>query len=38
MLYEQIYLTETSITEAEIELKEHVQKLLLGSIFHYNGL
>ena len=30
------YLTETSVTEAEIELKENIQKLLLDSIFHYN--
>ena len=33
-----IYLTETLITEAEIKLKENIQKLLLDSIFHYNGL
>jgi len=33
-----IHLTETLITEAEIELKEHIQKLLLDSIFHYNEL
>ena len=33
-----VYLTETPVTEAEIELKDHIQKLLLGSIFHYNGL
>lgn len=33
-----IYLTETPVTEAEIELKENIQKLLLDSIFHYNGL
>ena len=32
-----IYLTETPVTE-EIELKENIQKLLLDSIFHYNGL
>jgi len=32
-----IYLTETLVTE-EIELKENIQKLLLDSIFHYNGL
>ena len=33
-----MYLTPTSVTESEIELKEHIQKLLLDSIFHYNGL
>ncbi|KYN29333.1 hypothetical protein ALC57_01226 [Trachymyrmex cornetzi] len=33
-----IYLTKTPVTEAEIELKENIQKLLLDSIFHYNGL
>ena len=33
-----IYLTETPVTKAEIELKENIQKLLLDSIFHYNGL
>jgi len=33
-----IYLTETPVTEKEIELKENIQKLLLDSIFHYNGL
>jgi len=33
-----IYLTETPVIEAEIELKENIQKLLLDSIFHYNGL
>jgi len=33
-----IHLTETPVTEAEIELKEDIQKLLLDSIFHYNGL
>lgn len=33
-----VYLTETPVTEAEIELKEHIQKLLLDIIFRYNGL
>jgi len=33
-----MYLTETPVTETEIELKENIQKLLLDSIFHYNGL
>jgi len=33
-----VYLTETPVTETEIELKENIQKLLLDSIFHYNGL
>jgi len=33
-----IYLTETPVTEAEIQIKENIQKLLLSSIFHYNGL
>jgi len=37
-----IFLIETPITEAETELykekKENIQKLLLDSIFHYNGL
>jgi len=33
-----LYLTETPVTEAEIELKENIQKLLQNSIFHYNGL
>jgi len=33
-----MYLTETPVTETEIELKENIQKLLLVSIFHYNGL
>jgi len=33
-----MYLTETPVTEIEIELKENLQKLLLDSIFHYNGL
>jgi len=32
-----IHLTETSVTEAERELKENIQKLL-NNIFHYNGL
>ena len=32
-----VCLIETPVTEAEIELKEHIQKLL-NSIFHYNGL
>jgi len=31
-----IYLTK--ITEAEVELKENVQKLLLDVVFQYNGL
>jgi len=33
-----VYLTETPVTEVERELKEHIQKLLFDSIFHYNGL
>jgi len=33
-----VYLTEIPVTIAEIELKEHIQKLLLDSIFHYNKL
>jgi len=33
-----MYLTETPVIETEIELKENIQKLLLDSIFHYNGL
>jgi len=33
-----MYPTETPVTETEIELKENIQKLLLDSIFHYNGL
>ncbi|XP_071581536.1 uncharacterized protein [Temnothorax nylanderi] len=33
-----IYVTETPVTEAEVELKENIQKLLLDGIFHYNGL
>jgi len=32
-----VYLTETEVTEAEIELKEYIQKLLFDSISHYNG-
>ena len=33
-----IQLTETLVTEAEIALKENIQKLLMDRIFHYNGL
>jgi len=33
-----IYLTGTPVIEPEIKLKKTVQKLLLDSIFHYNGL
>lgn len=33
-----IYVTETPVIEAERELKDHIQKLLLDSIFYYNGL
>jgi len=33
-----IYLTKTLVIEAEVELKENIQKLLLDSIFHYNRL
>jgi len=32
-----IYLTETSLTEAEVEFKKNIQKIL-NNIFHYNGL
>lgn len=33
-----IYLTETPVTEAEVELKENIKKILLDGVFHYNGL
>ncbi|XP_025160400.1 uncharacterized protein LOC112589848 [Harpegnathos saltator] len=34
--YEIFHVRETPVTEAEIELKENIQKVLLDSIFHYN--